>query len=68
MAARANVGCSTAGKSREWGTGSPGSVWVLQLRSAGSDPGPIERTTPGADHLCGLCVLQGQSRLSARHG
>ena len=44
-------------------TGSPGSVWVLHLRSAESDPGPIVRTTPGTDHICGLRILQGQNRL-----
>ena len=29
------------------GAGSPGSVWVLQLWSAESDPRPIARTTQG---------------------
>ena len=31
--------------------GSPGSVWVLHLRSAESDPGSVARTTPGTDHV-----------------
>ena len=44
-------------------TGSPGSLWVLHLRSAESDPGPIARTTLGTDHICGLRILQGQNRL-----
>ena len=48
------------------GTGSPGSVWVVHLQSAESDPGPIARTTPGTDYICGRRILQGQNRL--RHG
>ena len=47
-------------------TCSPESLWVLHLRSAESDPGPIARTTPGTDHICGLRILQGQNRLG--HG
>ena len=50
------------------GTSSPGTVWVVHLRSAESDPGPIARTTPGTDHVCTLGVIQGQNRLSAGHG
>ena len=44
-------------------TGSHGILWVLHLRSAESDLGPIARTTPGTDHICGLRILQGQNRL-----
>ena len=50
------------------GTGSPENVWVLHLRSAESDPGPIARTTPGTDHVYSLGVLQGQNRLSVEYG
>ena len=50
------------------GIGSPGSVWVLHIWSAESDPGTIARTTPGTYHVCSLGVLQGQNRLSAGHG
>ena len=64
MAARANAGCLSAGKSGEWAPAAPevsGSSisGVLNLTLAGS----IARTTPGTDHVCGLGVLQGQSRV-----
>ena len=44
------------------GTDNPGSVWILHLWSAESNPRPIAGTTPGTDHVCGLGALQGQAR------
>ena len=70
MAAEVNVWLLICRQVRRMGTGSPGSVWVLHLWRAESDPGPIARTTPGTDHVCSLRVLQEaeQAKCRARLG